>query len=120
GEDGWAFAATAEVTGAGLVVFFASGFGGVTFLATLPFRVASTLATFGATLAAGLAATPFALAGLADGRTVALRSGALVFFATAFAAVFLRVIVLVPLATSDCILCFPQLLCFPQHFPQRA
>jgi hypothetical protein len=43
---------------------------------------------------------------LLDGRTVALRSGDLAFFATALAAVFLRVIVLVPLATSDCILSF--------------
>ena len=78
--------------GAGLTTFLAVGTGAGTFLPTLPFRMASALAALGATLGAVFAATTFALAALADGRTVALRSGDFDFFATAFVAVFLRVI----------------------------
>jgi hypothetical protein len=83
----------------GLVIFLAGGGGGVTFLPTFPFRMASGLATFGAALAVDLAAAGLAVAAFVDARTGALRSGDLVFLATAFGAVFLRVIVLVPLAT---------------------
>jgi hypothetical protein len=82
-----------------LAAFLTVATGATTFLLTLPFRMASALAALGAALGAALAATTFALAALADGRTVALRSGDFDFFATAFVAVFLRVIVLVPLAT---------------------
>src|SRR4029077_7023934 len=85
--------------GAGLATFLAAATGTTAFLPTLPFRTASAWAALGAALGAVFAATTFALAALADGRTVALRSGDFDFFATAFVAVFSRVIVLVPLAT---------------------
>src|SRR4029453_19594166 len=85
--------------GAGLATFLAVATGAASFLPTLPFRMASALAAFGAALGVVFAATTFPLAALADGRIVALRSGDFDFFATTFVAVFLRVIVLVPLAT---------------------
>src|SRR5215510_7385707 len=85
--------------GAGLATFLAVATDTTSFLPTVPLRMASALAALGAVLVAVFAATTFALAALADGRAVALRSGDFDFFATAFVAVFLRVIVLVPLAT---------------------
>jgi len=69
----------------------------------VPLRVASGLAALGAAFAVVLAACALTPTAFADGRAAALRSGVLDFFVTALAAVFLRVILLVPLATSDCI-----------------
>src|SRR5215510_5606226 len=107
GFDGAVGAFAGAVTmlaAAGFDGFFATGAGGVTgFLAMLPLRIASGLAALGAAFAVVLAVCALAPVAFADGRAAALRSGDLDFFVAALAAVFLRVILLVPLATSDCI-----------------
>src|SRR5262245_54468869 len=103
GGTGAALTGAAATLVAAFAGFLATTGGGTGFLAMAPLRVASGLAALGATFGGLLAPCALALATLADGRAAALRSGDLDFFVTALAAVFLRVILLVPLATSDCI-----------------